>query len=174
MPGDDQNATAMIPTNQNQNLSQAPFANHGQYGSAAECPVCGQLRDCEGGCVKESDDALILPPAASRLVSIPGSWKNSLEKCPLCGAFYEYFHWYEYSPTGNDEEAHLRRLPIAEALAHLIAEEVYPELADLARRSAAHAKLVLVEINRSKLKRDTAEFKALQNICKAMRQRANG
>lgn len=163
------------PLNQNKNQNQSPDKmpsdNHYRYGSAAECEICSQLRDHEDGCVKESDDALILPPAASRLVSIPNSWKNALEKCPLCGTYYDYFHWYEYSPSGNDEEAHLRRLPIAEALADLIAGEIYPELEDLARRGAAFAAMVLVEINRSKLKRDSAEFKALQNVCKAIKQR---
>jgi len=78
---------------------------------------------------------------------------------------------YEYSPSGNDEEAHLRRLPAAEALASLIAAELYPELEDWARRGAAYAKTVLMEINRSKLKRDTVEFQALQSVCKAIMQK---
>ncbi len=164
----------MMLTNENPSPGEAPFAAYCQYSSAAECEICSQLRDYEGGCVKEADDALILPPAAYRLVSISGSWKRSLEKCPLCGAYYEYFHWYEYSPMGNDEEAHLRRLSIVEALADLIADEIYPELESLARRSEICAQMVLVAINRSKLKRDTMEFKALQNLCKAMRQRASG
>ena len=161
----------MIPTNQKRSPDEVPSDNHYRYGSAAECEICSQLRDHEDGCVKESDDALLLPPASSRLVSIPGSWMNSLEKCPLCGTYYSYSHFYEYSPSGNDEEAHLRRLPAAEALADLIAGEIYPELEDLARRGAAYATMVLVEINRSKLKRDTEEFKALQCVCKAIKQR---
>lgn len=161
----------MIPTNQNQGPSEGPSDNHYRYRSAAECEICSQLRDIEDGCVKESDDALLLPPAASRLVSIPGSSMNSLEKCPLCGTYYSYYHWYEYCPSGNDEEAHLRRLPTAEALADLIAGEIYPELEDFARRGAAYATMVLVAINRSKLKRDSAEFKALQSVCKAIKQR---
>ena len=160
-----------IPPDQQPQMLHREPVHHYRYGSAAECEICSQLRDLEDGCVKESDDALLLPPASSRLVGIPGSWMNSLEKCPLCGTYYSYFHFYEYTPCGNDEEAHLRRLPIAEALADLIAGEIYPELEDLARRGAAYATMVLVEINRSKLKRDTAEFKALQSLCKAIKQR---
>jgi hypothetical protein len=164
----------MTLTDQNRSLGELPSDNHYRYGSAAECEICSQLRDHEDGCVKESDDdALLLPPAASRLVSIPNSRLNSLEKCPLCGTYYDYSHWYEYSPAGNDEEAHLRRLPVAEALADLIAGELYPELEDLARRGAAYATMVLVEINRSKLKRDTAEFKALQNFCKVIQHKGS-
>ena len=163
--------TSTIPTNQNQSPGKAPADNPYRYGSAAECEICSQLRDCEDGCDKEYKDALLLPPAASRLVSIPESWKNSLEKCPLCGTYYHYIHFYEYSPMGNDEEEHLRRLPAAEALADLCAWEIYSELEDFARRGAAYATMVLVAINRSKLKRDTAEFKALQSLCKAIKQR---
>jgi hypothetical protein len=151
-----------------------PSDDHYQYGSAAECEICSQLRDLEDGCDKEYKDALLLPPASYRLISIPGpwlGWMGSLEKCPLCGTYYSYSHFYEYSPMGNDEEAHLRRLPTAEALADLIAAGIYPELEDFARRGAAHAAMVLVEINRSKLKRDTPEFKALQSLCKAMKPR---
>jgi len=164
----------MIPTNQNQSPGEAPSDHHYRYGSAAECEICSQLRDCEDGCDKEYKDALLLPPAAYRLVSIPGpwlGWMGSLEKCPLCGTYYSYSHFYEYSPTGNDEEEHLRRLPAAEALADLCAGEIYSELEDFARRGAAYATMVLVAINRSKLKRDTAEFRALQNLCKAIKQR---
>jgi hypothetical protein len=159
----------MIPTNQNQGPGEGPSDNHYQYGSAAECEICSQLRDCEDGCDKEYKDALLLPPAAYRLVGIPGP--NSLEKCPLCGTYYNYIHFYEYSPMGNDEEEHLRRLPTAEALADLCAGEIYSELEGFARRGAAYATMVLVAINRSKLKRDTAEFKALQGLCKAIKQR---
>ena len=159
----------MIPTNQNRNPDEVPPNNHYRYGSATECEICSQLRDCEDGCYKEYKDAFLLPPAAYRLVSIPGS--NSLEKCPLCDTYYNYIHFYEYSPMGNDEEEHLRRLPTAEALADLCAGEIYSELDDFARRGAAYATMVLVAINRSKLKRDTAEFKALQSLCKAIKQR---
>lgn len=148
-----------------------PSANHYRYESAAECEICSQLRDLEDGCDKAYKDAFLLPPAAYRLVTIPiPSWTNSLEKCPLCGTYYYYIHFYEYSPTGNDEEEHLRRMSTAEALADLCAEEVYSELEDLARRGPAYAKMVLVAINRSKLRRDTVEFKALQSLCKAIRQ----
>ena len=171
---DGRTARYMIPTNQNRSPGEVPSDNHYRYGSAAECEICSQLRDLEDGCDKEYKDALLLPPASYRLVSIPGpwlGWMGSLEKCPLCGTYYSYSHFYEYSPTGNDEEAHLRRLPAAEALASLIAGEVYPELEDWARRGAAYAGMVLTEINRSKLRRDTAEFQALRGVCKAMMQR---
>jgi hypothetical protein len=162
----------MIPASQNQSLGEAPSDNHYQYESAAECEICSQLQDCEDGCDKEYKESSLLPPAAYRLVGIPGP--HALMKCPLCGTYYWYIHFYEYSPTGNDEEEHLRRLPVAEALADLCAEEIYSELEDFARRGAAYAKMVLVEINRSKLKRDTVQFKSLQSRCKAMRQRASG
>jgi len=162
----------MTPTNQNQSPGEGSCDNHYQYGSAAECEICSQLRDLEDGCDKEYKDALLLPPASYRLVSIPGSsWRNSLQKCPLCGTYYDYIHFYEYSPCGNDEEEHLRRLPASEALADLTAGAIYPELEDFARRGAAYATMVLVAINRSKLKRDSAEFKALQSLCKAIKQR---
>jgi hypothetical protein len=164
----------MIPTNQNRSPGEVPSDNRYRYGSAAECEICSQLRDHEDGCGKEYKDALLLPPASYRLVGIPGpwlGWMGSLEKCPLCGTYYNYIHFYEYSPMGNDEEEHLRRLPTAEALADLCAWEIYSELEDFARRGAAYATMVLVAINRSKLKRDTAEFKALQSLCKAIKQR---
>ena len=164
-------ARYVIPTDQNRSLGEMQSDTHYRYESASECEICSQLRDHEDGCVKESDDTLLLPPASSRLESIPGSCMNSLEKCPLCGTYYSYSHFYEYSPSGNDEEAHLRRLPAAEALASLIAAELYPELEDWARRGAAYAKMVLMEINRSKLKRDTVEFQALQSVCKAIMQK---
>jgi hypothetical protein len=171
MACNDQERTSMIPTNQNQSPDEAPSDNRYQYRSATECEICIQLRTCEDGCAKESSDALLLPPAASRLSTVPSPWMGSPEKCPLCGTYYWYSHFYEYSPMGNDEEAHLRRLPVTEALADLIDGELYPELEDLARRGAAYAKMVLMEINRSKLKRDTVEFKSLQSVCKAMKQR---
>ena len=161
----------MIPVDKNPSPGEAPSDSHYRYSSAAECEICSQLRTCEDGCAKESSEALLLPPAASQLVTVPSPWMGSLEKCPLCGTYYWYSHFYEYSPTGNDEEAHLRRLPFAEALADLIDGALYPELEDLARRDAENAQIVLVEINRSKLKRDTAGFRSLQSVCKAMTQR---
>jgi hypothetical protein len=145
-----------------------------RYGSAAECEICARLRDLERGSVRESDNDIVLPPAACRLASVPGAWKNSLQKCPLCGTYYEYFHWFEYSPTGNEEEARLRRLPAAEALARLIEEELYPELQNLARRHAAGAEMVLRAIERSKLKRDSEPFKALQGLCRAIGRGQSG
>lgn len=165
-------AAHMTPTNQNRSPGEAPSRDHYRYGAAAECEICSQLRDREEGCVKESSDAPLLPPAASRLVSIPvPPSMGSLEKCPLCGTYYSYSHFFEYSPSGNDEEAQLIRLTAAEALADLIAGEIYSELENFARRGAAYAKMVLTEINRSTLKRDTAEFRALQALCKAIGQR---
>ncbi len=170
MACNNQNRTDMIPTNQNPSPGKAPSDNHYRYGSAAECEICSQLRDCEDRCDKEYKDAFLLPPASYRLVPIGSSLMNPLMKCPLCGTYYDYIHFYEYSPMGNDEEEHLRRLPAAEALADLCAWEIYSELEDYARRGAAYATRVLVAINRSKLKRDTAEFKALQSLCKAIKQ----
>jgi hypothetical protein len=161
----------VISTDQNKSPGEVPSDNRDRYESAAECEICSQLRDLEDRCDKEYKDALLLPPAAYRLVPIPGSRLNSLEKCPLCGTYYDYIHFYEYSPMGNDEEEHLRRLPAAEALADLAEGEIYSELEDFARRGAAYATMVLVAINRSKLKRDTVEFNALQGLCKAMKQR---
>lgn len=148
-----------------------PAEHHYRFASAADCDICSQLRNHEGGGAKERDDAWILPPAVSRLVSVPGSRMNSLEKCPLCGTYYSHYHWYEYCPSGNEEEAHLRRLTAAEALAELVAGSLYPELEDFASRDAAHATMVLAEINRSGLKRDTADFMALQSLCQRVRQK---
>lgn len=91
---------------------------------------------------------------------------GGLEKCPLCGTYYDYTHFYEYAPMGIEEETHLKRLSISEAVATLISAENYPELSALAQRSAADARLVLNEINRSKLKRASAEFQSLQALCR--------
>jgi hypothetical protein len=170
MACNDQGRTYMILTNQNQNPGEAPSDNRYRYRSAAECDICSQLRDCEDGCVNAASDDLPLPAAASRLLTVPSPWMSSLEKCSLCGTYYWCSYFYEWSQSGNEEEAHLRRLPVAEALATLVDGEIYPEMEDLARRGAAYAKMVLIEINRSKLKRDSVEFKSLQSICKEMNQ----
>lgn len=139
------------------------------------CEICNQLRDQEGGCARASEDAELLPPAAARLVGVDmPSWAGALEKCPLCGTYYSYIHYYEYAPAGIEEETHLQRLSTSEAVAALIGVENYPELSALAQRSAADARLVLHEINRSRLKRASAEFQALQALCRRWGKKSIG
>lgn len=131
------------------------------------CEICSQLRTQEGGCARASEDTPLLPPVAARLVGVDmPPWAGALEKCPLCGTYYSYTHFYEYAPMGIEEETHLKRLSTPEAVSTLISVENYPELSALAQRSAADARLVLHEINRSKLKRASAEFQELQALCR--------
>lgn len=145
------------------------FADDEQRARVADCEICRQLRDREDDCVKARDDAQLLPPAAARLVTVPGAEMGRLEKCPLCGTYYSYSHFFDYTPCGIDEEAHLRRLPPAETLSALIADALHGELATLARRHPVHARRVLVAINRSRLDRKDPRFARLQSLCQSLR-----
>lgn len=138
-----------------------------KYNSVKDCEICKNLADIEGGCKKESEDKELLPPIAYKLQNVPlPSWMGVLEKCPLCGTYYQYIQYYEYSPNGNEEEEHLNRLSPKDVVGNLILAELFSELNIFATTNKENAKLVLVEINQSKLNKNTKEFKELVKSCK--------
>ena len=90
------------------------------------CPICSQLKDYEFAMQKhgrEEEDTQ-LPAAIGQLVEArdlkPGSSRRmSLERCPVCGAYYLYQTDYEYLANGSEDTQTLTRLSDEEARRYL-------------------------------------------------------
>jgi hypothetical protein len=68
-----------------------------------DCRICRELSDNEHA---DRTQGETLPPAVYETVEIG----DGVRKCPVCGTYYRFWHVYDYSPFGSDDDDYLQRL----------------------------------------------------------------
>ncbi len=92
-----------------------------KHASIATCEICRELADHESSLIKLEQEWHAIPLAGKKLQQVLGlSGEGALQKCPLCGTYYKWCWFSEYSPSGNEDETHLWRLSPAEAITTLL------------------------------------------------------
>ena len=102
-----------------------------KYISIGDCEICRELEDRHEADQKEGwpEDDTFLPKAALRLTPSSARKHNRssrftlLQRCPICGAPYEYRFDYEYFPNGCEDSETLTRLTPADIRDKLTAVE---------------------------------------------------